>query len=82
MRQPTEFTGELGHVPGATLVPLGSLPEAAETWDREAPLVVICRSGGRSATAAARLVIAGFRRVMNMSGGMLAYSAQRLPTER
>lgn len=82
VRQPDEFTGELGHVPGATLVPLGSLPEAAQTWDREAPIVVICRSGGRSTTAAAKLVIAGFRRVMNMNGGMMAYNARGLPTER
>lgn len=82
VRQPAEFTGELGHVPGATLVPLGTLPEAVRTWDREAPIVLICRSGGRSSTAASHLVAAGFRRVMNMTGGMMAYNARGLPTER
>lgn len=82
VRQPGEFTGELGHVPGATLVPLGDLPVAARGWDREAPVVLICRSGARSTSAAAQLAAAGFRRVMNMAGGMMAYNARGLPVER
>lgn len=82
VRQPSEFNGELGHIPGATLVPLAELPAAASAWERDAPIVVICRSGGRSSAAAAQLVTAGFRRVMNMSGGMMAYNASGLPVER
>lgn len=82
VRQPAEFSGDLGHIPGATLVPLGALLQAARAWDPQAPLVLICRSGGRSSTGAAQLVAAGFRRVMNMSGGMIAYNAHGLPVER
>lgn len=82
VRQPGEFTGELGHVPGATLVPLDTLAEAARDWDRDAPIVLVCRSGRRSSTGAAELVAAGFKQVMNLSGGMTAWGAQGLPVER
>lgn len=82
VRQPAEYVGELGHIPGSTLVPLGTLPEAARDWSREAPIVVVCRSGARSSSGAAQLVAAGFRQVMNMSGGMMLYGARGLPVER
>jgi len=82
VREPDEYRGELGHIPGAQLVPLATIPEAAAAWDRETPLVVICRSGGRSSRAAQALVAAGFRKVMNLSGGMLAYTAAGLPVAR
>lgn len=81
VRQPAEYTGELGHIPGAVLVPLGALATAASAWDPAAPIVLVCRSGGRSGSAAAQLVAAGFSQVMNMSGGMLAYRAAGLPVE-
>ncbi|MBK9753995.1 MAG: rhodanese-like domain-containing protein [Nannocystis sp.] len=81
VRQPAEFTGELGHIPGAVLVPLATLAAAARAWDPSAEIVLVCRSGGRSSSAAAHLVAAGFSRVMNMTGGMLAYRAQGLPSE-
>lgn len=79
VRQPTEFNDQLGHIPGAVLVPLATLAGAARTWDPAAPIVVVCRSGGRSSNAAAQLAAAGFTRVMNMAGGMLAYRAEGLP---
>lgn len=82
VRQPAEYSGELGHIPGATLVPLATLPAAASGWDRHEPIVLVCRSGGRSSSAAAQLVAAGFTRVMNMRGGMLAYQAEGLPATR
>lgn len=79
VREPAEFTGELGHIPGAELVPLATLASAAASWPREDELIVVCRSGGRSAKAAAQLSGMGFQRVMNMAGGMLAYSQAGLP---
>ncbi len=82
VREPHEFNGELGHVPGAELVPLATVGGAAARWDRNADIIVVCRSGGRSGRAAEALVAAGFRRVMNLAGGMLAYNAARLPVER
>ncbi len=74
VRQPNEFVGPLGHLEGAELVPLGTLEAKATEWDRDEPLVVICRSSGRSDHAAMALENLGFRRVASMSGGMMAWS--------
>jgi rhodanese-related sulfurtransferase len=82
VREPAEYTGELGHIPGAELVPLGVVESAARTWDKESELVVVCRSGARSGRAAAMLASTGFRHVMNMTGGMLAWNDAHLPVER
>ncbi|MEM9074345.1 MAG: MBL fold metallo-hydrolase [Myxococcota bacterium] len=61
-----------GHLEGAELVPLDTLEDASVSWDREAPIVVMCRSGKRSGRAAVLLEGNGFRRVASMAGGMLA----------
>lgn len=72
VRQPDEFEGELGHLEGAELVPLGQLPQACRTWPKDAPLLLICRSGNRSTQAARALRALGFSHLANLSGGMLA----------
>ena len=81
VREPDEFNGPLGHVPGARLLPLGSLNEKVDTIDRQTPAVMVCRSGARSAQATLMLGKAGFDRVANLSGGMLRWRAQRLSVE-
>ena len=55
---------------------------ASIRWDADAEIVLICRSGARSGRAAGSLARAGFTRVMNMTGGMLAWNAAQLPVER
>lgn len=82
VREPQEFTGELGHVPGAKLVPLTTLADASTAWDRNAEIVVVCRSGGRSAAAAKELAKRGFRHVYNLRGGMIGWNEAHLPVER
>ncbi len=82
VREPQEFTGELGHVPGAQLVPLSKLFDEAASWDRDLEIVLVCRSGGRSARAATELAKRGFRHLYNLRGGMLAWNAAELPVER
>ncbi|MCY1040771.1 rhodanese-like domain-containing protein [Corallococcus sp. bb12-1] len=72
VREPDEYTGPLGHLPDAELVPLGTLEAASADWPRDAPLLLICRSGGRSARAAQALAQRGFQRLYNLAGGMLA----------
>ncbi len=72
VREPDEYTGPLGHLPGAELVPLATLEEASTTWPRDAPLLLICRSGARSAKGARALAERGFTRLYNLAGGMLA----------
>ena len=82
VREPEEFRGELGHAPGAELVPLGVIPLRAWQWPRDEAVVVICRSGNRSEQAAETLHRLGFRKVMHVVGGMKAWTARGLPTER
>jgi rhodanese-related sulfurtransferase len=71
----------LGHVPGAKLIPLGTLLDRSSSLQKEQPVVVVCRSGARSAQATLMLGKAGFDRVANLSGGMLRWRAQRLQVE-
>lgn len=82
VREPHELTGELGHIRGAELVPLATVDAAAKSWRKDEEIVLVCRSGGRSGRAAASLAMMGFRRVMNMVGGMLAWNEAHLPVER
>ncbi|MDQ3264145.1 MAG: rhodanese-like domain-containing protein [Myxococcota bacterium] len=83
VREPSEFKGPLGHLPGSELVPLATLSQAARDWPREAPLLLICRSGQRSANAARWLAAQGFSRLYNLAGGVLAYQeAQTAPAAR
>jgi rhodanese-related sulfurtransferase len=58
------------------------LGEARLVDAREPHEFVVCRSGGRSARAARQLVALGFKRVINVRGGMLAYDSASLPVER
>ena len=81
VREKNEFNGALGHVPGAMLMPLGSLTQHAAELTKDKPIVTVCRSGARSAQATVLLGKAGFTQVANLSGGMLRWRAQRLPIE-
>ena len=81
VREPAEFNGPLGHVPGARLIPLGTLNEKVSLLKKSEPLVVVCRSGARSAQATVLLGKAGFDKVANLSGGMLRWRAQRFAVE-
>jgi len=82
VREPAELTSELGHVRGVEPVPLATLEAAARSWPRAREIVVICRSGARSSRAAALLAAMGFAKVMNMTGGMIAWNEAHLPIER
>ncbi len=81
VRQPDEFTGELSHIPGATLIPLGTLPEQISKLSKDKTIVFVCRSGGRSARAAALAQEHGFESVYNLKGGMLRWNELKLITE-
>ena len=81
VREPDEFTGALGHIAGAQLIPLGSLSENFNKVSKEKPVVVVCRSGARSAQATMMLKNAGYAKVANLAGGMQRWRAQNLPVE-
>ncbi len=77
-----EFAGPLGRVPGARLLPLPVLAQRAEELPRGRPLLLICRSGVRSAKACAQLAELGFGPTVNLTGGMIAWNQAQLPVER
>ena len=81
VREADEFGGALGHIAGAKLIPLGSLVENIERLSKDKPIVVVCRSGARSAQATVLLRNKGVARVANLAGGMLRWRAQRYPVE-
>jgi glyoxylase-like metal-dependent hydrolase (beta-lactamase superfamily II)/rhodanese-related sulfurtransferase len=83
VRQPEEYQGPMGHVPGAILIPLPELHARLREIEgyRDKLVIAICRTGARSASAAEILVSAGFRNVVNMAGGTLAWRSRGFPIE-
>lgn len=71
-----------GHVPGATHIMLGYLPEQAALLPPDKPVVVHCATGGRSAIAASVLQAQGLPAVINLVGGMRDWIAAGLPVAR
>ena len=59
---------------GGHLIPLGDLSKRASELDSSREIVAHCRSGKRSAEAVEFLQRAGFRKVLNLKGGILAWS--------
>lgn len=83
VRMPEEFNNELGHVPGSILKTLGpELNNYLASIDREKEIVFTCRSGGRSGTATALSIELGFKKTMNMIGGMIRWNELNFPVER
>jgi SulP family sulfate permease len=76
VREPREF--RLGHVPGATLAPLPGILSGPGDLPRGRPIILACRSGRRSARAAAHLAAHGYANVSVLQGGMLAWEAASL----
>jgi rhodanese-related sulfurtransferase len=70
VRQPDEYAE--AHVPGAVLIPLNELPDRVGDVPKADEVLVICRSGGRSAMACEFLEDQGINAV-NVVGGTLAW---------
>jgi len=66
----------IGHLPGATLVPLHALPQRLAELDRARPVVLYCHHGSRSAQALALLEQQGFAAVSHLKGGIDAWSRE------
>ena len=76
VRDRDEFSGPMGRIRGATLIPLAELSGRSGELAPERPVVAVCRSGARSAQAVVMLQKAGFRDVANLAGGMLRWRAE------
>lgn len=81
VRRPDEFTGELGHVPGAQLIVLDTLPQHLHELPTDKTVVFVCRSGGRSGKASAFAHENGLKNTYNMKGGMLLWNQLGLQVE-
>jgi rhodanese-related sulfurtransferase len=80
VRQPDEFAQ--GHVPGAKLIPLGNIKARLAEVPNDAPVYVVCQSGGRSQTASDLLSKNGKSDVRNVQGGTSAWKAAGFPVQR
>ena len=69
VREPNEY--QINRISGSTLIPLGDIPKRYSELDPSDEIVVQCKVGGRSARAADFLRSVGFRRVLNLKGGIL-----------
>ncbi|MCB9683211.1 MAG: MBL fold metallo-hydrolase [Alphaproteobacteria bacterium] len=81
VREAHEWDGAEGHLEASEHIDMARFPEVARGWDTEAPLVLLCRSGGRSDRVARQLEEHGFKRVASMRGGLLQWRALGLPVE-
>jgi len=78
VRQPEEWAA--GHIPDATLIPLGDLPARIAEVPKDRQVLVVCRSGNRSAQGRDILLGAGYPSVTSMAGGMNDWAAAGYPT--
>lgn len=79
VREPAEWEAE--HAPGAVLMPMGDVKARRDELPADRRIVVVCRSGGRSAAVTQSLQAWGFDAV-NLAGGMCAWAAAGLPVAR
>ena len=83
VREPWEY--DIAHLPNSELIPMAKLPAQLDTLDRDAELVMICHHGIRSRAAALYLEQQGFRKVINLKGGIDAWANEidhNMPTYR
>jgi len=78
VREPSEYSAV--HVPNAKLIPLGQITSRMNEIEayKDKPIVVMCRSGRRSARAVAILQKAGYSKVSNIKGGITAWESNGL----
>lgn len=77
VRQPAEIAA--GTVPKAETMPMHTIPLRMSELNKEDKLVLVCRSGARSAQACAFLQQQGFNDVYNLRGGMMGWAGSGLP---
>ena len=80
VREPHEY--QICNIPQAKLIPLGDLPKRVNELDSADEIIAHCKSGMRSAKAVDFLKQAGFKKVRNMKGGILAWSDKVDPRSR
>ena len=82
LRTKEEFTAS--HLKGAQNICVtdDDFDEKVKTLDKNKPVYVYCKMGGRSADAAKKLKKMGFTKVYDMKGGILSWEEKKLKTEK
>jgi rhodanese-related sulfurtransferase len=85
VRESSELAEELGYIEGAVNISLGKIL-LAQGWetglDKTKPVLFVCRTGARSARAAAKAIEMGFTEVYSLDGGMVNWNAAGLKVQR
>ena len=71
-----QYEWEIAHINGARLIPLEHVSTSLATIDTARDVVLICKSGARSAAAVSHLRGVGYRKVWNLKGGIDAWSEE------
>ncbi len=86
VRTSEEYTGELGHIPGSILKPVQKIESWASEFDslksQNIEIILVCRSGIRSASATKYFIEKEFSNVYNLVGGMKAWNKAQYPIEK
>jgi len=81
VRTPEEY--QAGHVPGAKLITLNTLPVQLDAFPKQGDVFLICRSGARSAQAADYLARqCGYSNMINIEGGTMAWTQAGYPIDK
>jgi len=80
-REPKEYKS--GHIPGAINIPRGLLEFkiGEKLPDKNAPIVIYCKSGGRASLGCCNLVRMGYKNIKNMDGGWKSWTKAGYPVE-
>lgn len=82
VREAPEYDG--GRIPGSRHIALSQLSGRIKELEKHKskPIIAVCRSGNRSASACGMLKKQGFEKVYNLGGGMIAWEQAGLPVEK
>ena len=80
VREPWEL--EIASLPGTVAIPMGSITRSLDRLDPQRSTVCVCHHGARSMQVALYLEHQGFSDVVNLTGGIDAWSAQVDPAVR
>jgi rhodanese-related sulfurtransferase len=72
VREPVEL--QMAALSFAVHIPMGDVPQRLTELDRDKTIICVCKSGGRSAQVGRYLIAQGFQRVLNLTGGINAWS--------
>lgn len=74
VREPEEYNE--AHIPGVPLVPMQTIPDLLDGFDKDKEYVFVCRSGNRSQNVSLFMKQQGYEKVENYDGGMLVWDGE------